>query len=345
MTRKPLYPTNILLYETVVIMRQEKLFELETPYRETLAIKGTVFGPDSAPESLAIVGALRGNEIQQAYICARLVQRLKQLEESGLVTGHVKILVIPVVNSFSMNIAHRFWPMDSTDINRMFPGYDQGETTQRIAAGLFDRIQHATYGIQMASYYLPGNFEPHVRVTNANTLDSERLRNLARMFGFRYALVKEPSPFDTTTLNYNWQVWNTYACSVYASATSHINEPAANFVLERILQFMEGIGAIALDPENAASKGATPAFATQWAREEDLVNVRTCHAGFFRPVARVAQTVQTGDVLAEVLDTDNCAVRETLVSPVSGTVFFVHESELINGETIAFKVLHASEVL
>lgn len=326
-------------------MHQVKLFELETPYRETLAIKGTAFGPEEAPESLAVVGALRGNEIQQAYICARLVQRLKQLEGEGRITGQVKMLVIPVVNSFSMNIAHRFWPMDSTDINRMFPGYDQGETTQRIAAGLFDRIQHATYGIQMASYYLPGNFEPHVRVTNAKALDPDRLRDLARMFGFRYALVKDPSPFDTTTLNYNWQVWNTYACSVYSSVTSRINETAAEFVLERILQFMRGIGAIAPNPDDAGPLSATSPFPTQWAREEDLVNVRTSRAGFFRPMARVAQTVQEGDVLAEILDTDDCSVREVLTSPVSGTVFFIHESELINGETIAFKVLHASEVL
>ncbi|MBB3171569.1 M14 family metallopeptidase [Parvibacter caecicola] len=322
-------------------MHQKELFRLETPYRETLAIKGTEFGSADAPESLAVVGALRGNEIQQAYICARLVQRLQQLEEEGRITGRVKMLVIPVVNSFSMNIAHRFWPMDSTDINRMFPGYDQGETTQRIAAGLFEHIQHATYGIQLASYYLPGHFEPHVRVTNAKALDPARLRDLARMFGFRYALVKEPSPFDTTTLNYNWQVWNTYACSVYSSVTSSINERAAQFVLARILQFMEGIGAITL----AEGELLAPAAETQWAREEDLVNVRTQRAGFFRPVVAVTQTVQQGDVLAEILDTDNCAVREVLVSPVSGTVFFIHESELINGETIAFKVLHASEVL
>lgn len=322
-------------------MHQEELFQLETPYRETLAIQGTEFGPAEAPESLAVVGALRGNEIQQAYICARLVQRLQQLEADGCITGQVKILVIPVVNSFSMNIAHRFWPMDSTDINRMFPGYDQGETTQRIAAGLFDRIQHATYGIQMASYYLPGNFEPHVRVTNAKALDPERLRSLARMFGFRYALMKEPSPFDTTTLNYNWQVWNTYACSVYSSVTSRINEQAADFVLARILQFMEGIGALA----PGASGIAAPPSPTQWAREEDLVNVRTRRAGFFRPMARVTQAVEEGDVLAEILDTDDCSIREVLTSPVSGTVFFIHESELINGETIAFKVLHASEAL
>ncbi len=322
-------------------MHQVKFFELETPYRETLALKGSAFGPSDAPESLVVVGALRGNEIQQAYICARLVQRLKLLEAQGRITGNVKMLVIPVVNSFSMNIAQRFWPMDSTDINRMFPGYDKGETTQRIAAGLFDRIQHATYGIQMASYYLPGNFEPHMRVINTDALDQECLRTFARLFGFRYALLKEPTPFDTTTLNYNWQIWNTYACSIYSSATSHINEQAANFVLERIMQFLEGIKAIEPNP---TSKDLPP-YPKQWAREEDLVNVRTVRAGFFRPTVHVTQHVEKGTPLAEILNTDDCSLREVLTSPVTGTVFFMHESELINGETIAFKILSTSQEL
>lgn len=322
-------------------MQQVKLFELDTPYRETLAIKGSAFGPENAPESIAIVGAMRGNEIQQAYICARLVQRLEQLEAQGHLTKAMRILVIPVVNSFSMNIANRFWPMDSTDINRMFPGYDQGETTQRIAAGLFDVIQNATYGIQLASYYLPGNFEPHVRIQNARALDPERLRMLARAFGFRYALIKEPTPFDTTTLNYNWQVWNTYACSVYSSVTSCIDELAAEFVIDRILQFMIEIGALELSLTELKFKS----FPTQLAKEDELVNIRTKRAGFFRPTVITAQDVEVGDVLAEILSTDDCSVREVLTAPVSGTVFFIHESELINGETIAFKIISHTEEL
>lgn len=322
-------------------MQQVKLFELDTPYRETLAIKGSTFGPDDAPESLAIIGALRGNEIQQAYICARLVQRLEALEIQGRITGSVRILIIPVVNSFSMNIAHRFWPMDSTDINRMFPGYDQGETTQRIAAGLFDVIQHATFGIQLASYYLPGNFEPHVRIQNARALDPDRLRKLAKAFGFRYALIKEPTPFDTTTLNYNWQVWNTYACSVYSSVTSSIDELAAQFVIDRILQFMIEIGAIEL----SLAELSFQSLPTQLAKEDELVNIRTQRAGFFRPIVVAAQNVEVGDALAEILSTDDCSIREVLRSPVSGTVFFIHESELINGETIAFKIISHTEAL
>ncbi len=50
--------------------------------------------------------------------------------------GH-KILILPSINLYSMNIQKRFWSTDNTDINRMFPGYCLGETTQRIAAGRF----------------------------------------------------------------------------------------------------------------------------------------------------------------------------------------------------------------
>ena len=54
--------------------------------------------------------------------------------------------------------------MDKTDINRMFPGYANGETTQRIAAAVFEALNGFEYGIQLASYYVPGDFIPHVRM-------------------------------------------------------------------------------------------------------------------------------------------------------------------------------------
>lgn len=125
---------------------------MESPFRDTFRIQGFRFG--EGEKSLALVGAMRGNEIQQQYICSQVINRLAALEKEGrLVPGH-EILVVPSANPFSMNIEKRFWAMDNTDINRMFPGYDQGETTQRIAAALFDAIQGYTYGIQLASQFL-----------------------------------------------------------------------------------------------------------------------------------------------------------------------------------------------
>ena len=113
-------------------MTKEVLFRIEAPYRDELRIHGYRFG--KGDKAACIVGALRGNEVQQLYICSQIIHTLKELERRGCISSGKEILVVPSVNHFSMNIGKRFWPSDNTDINRMFPGYKEGETTQRIAA-------------------------------------------------------------------------------------------------------------------------------------------------------------------------------------------------------------------
>ena len=68
-------------------------------------------------------------------------------------------------------------------MNRMFPGYMQGETTQRIAGALFDAVKGYRYGIHFASFYLPGDFVPHVRIMDTGYQTS----SLGNLFGLPYA--------------------------------------------------------------------------------------------------------------------------------------------------------------
>ena len=138
-------------------MIKESLYTFKSPYRQDMHMYGYHFG--RGEKSACIVGAIRGNEVQQLYICSKLVQRLKELEQKGAIASGKCITVIPSVNHYSMNVGKRFWPSDNTDINRMFPGYNLGETTQRIAAGLFEAVKGYEYGIQLASFYIPGDFE------------------------------------------------------------------------------------------------------------------------------------------------------------------------------------------
>ncbi len=46
----------------------------------------------------------------------------------------------------------------------MFPGYDLGETMQRIADGLFEEFIEYSYGIHFVSYHMTGKFTTHVRM-------------------------------------------------------------------------------------------------------------------------------------------------------------------------------------
>lgn len=120
-------------------MKKEVLYEIKAIYRDDFRVTGYTFG--EGEKALCIVGSMRGNENQQLYCCSRLVARLRQLEEEGRLIPGKQILVIPCANPYSINTKKRFWCTDNTDINRMFPGYALGETTQRIAAGVFDAIK------------------------------------------------------------------------------------------------------------------------------------------------------------------------------------------------------------
>ena len=84
----------------------------------------------------------------------------------------------------------------------MFPGYNKGETTQRIASGVFAEISGYEYGIQFASNYIPGEFVPHVRIMTTGYEDVES----AKSFTLPYIVLRNPHPYDTTTLHYNWQI-------------------------------------------------------------------------------------------------------------------------------------------
>ena len=130
-------------------MKKEIIYSSGNYLRDEFKIEGYLFGKQSegSEPAACIVGAMRGNEYQQLYICSQLVKRLKELENSGAIVGDNQILVIPCVNNFSMNVGMKYWVSDNSDINRQFPGNFDGEPTSRLAAHLFERVKGFRYGI------------------------------------------------------------------------------------------------------------------------------------------------------------------------------------------------------
>lgn len=308
-------------------MRKETIFQMKSPTRDDFNIQGYWFG--EGRQTLAIVGAMRGDEIQQQYICARLVDRLAKIEQRGGMAEGKKVLIIPSCNPFSMNVGRRFWTMDNTDINRMFPGYDHGETTQRIAASLFGLLQKFDYGIQLASFYMPGEFVPHVRVLATGYEDTDS----GRLFGLPFVTTRKPLPFDTTLLNYNWQVWGVKAFSVYAGQTNFVEDATSDQTIDAILRFMQKTGMI---DYRVGSAG----FESVVLKEEHLVNITASRAGIFYRLKGAGTRVHQGEVLARILDPYDCSVREDVTSPVEGTVFFAHNRPLALEHSIIYRIVN-----
>lgn len=324
-------------------MLERTLYRIALPYRDDMEVKALLFGQtadgrvlgvdagegdlEGFERSIAFVGGVRGDEVQQTYICSRLVHKMRKVEAAGEMEPGRLVMVVPCVNPASMDMGRRFWVGDGTDINRMQPGYDRGETTQRIAAGLFQGVQGFRYGVQFSSFYLAGDFLDHVRVM----LGPGEQANNGELFGLPYVLRHVPGSFDTTTLHYNWRLWDTEAYTLYNRATDQVDDESAALMVRACLRFMDARGIV-----------HRPCHRGMWSTvfdESGLVRVQATRGGILRPHVRLGDLVSAGQALATVSDPLTGDVRETVVAPKGGVVFFVCRRPLVTERTLAFQIV------
>ncbi len=308
-------------------MKEVTIYKIKGLYRDDFRIKGYEFG--KGKKALCIVGAMRGNEVQQLYVCSQLVKKFRQLEEEGRIENGKKILIIPCVNPYSFNTQKRFWCTDNTDINRMYPGYNLGETTQRIADAVFRVVSEYPIGIQFASYYMPGEFLPHIQMmdTGMDYVD------LAKQFGMPYVVRRRVRPYDTATLNYNWQIWDTKAFSFYTTTTTTIDPSSAGQALLSILSF--------LAKQDIVKYHGPGGVASRVISDTELVSVQTAKSGIFEKMVEVGRNVRAGTPLANIIDPYVGTILETLYAPCDCTVFFMHSDPLTYANTAVFKLVPA----
>ena len=227
----------------------------------------------------------------------------------------------------------------------MFPGYDEGETTQRLAARIFNALQGYRWGVHLASFYLPGDFVPHVRIVDTGYQPNEEGLD----FGLPYLLIRKPHPYDTTTLNYNWQVWETRTFSVYSRTTDRIDEESAEMAVDSILYFLAKKGMLPfkhpesvlqfLSEKGMLGCGLPEGSKTKTVKEENLVNVHNKKGGILMRYHHPADFVKKGNLLAEIIDPYTTEIQEKILAPADGILFFAHHAQLIAGHSIVFRLI------
>lgn len=306
-------------------MKKEIIYNLSGLYRDDFRVTGYRFG--KGEKTCCVIGSLRGDEIQQLYMCGQLVKALSAIEKKGDFAHDREVLVIPSLNSYSTNIGKRFWCLDNTDINRMFPGDPHGETTERVAAGVFKEINQYKFGVQFASFYIPGVFIPHVRMMKT----AKENASLADLFGLPYIVLRTPTAMDRTTLNFNWQVSGTAAFSVYTNATETIDENSAEQGISAVLRFLSRMGVIKYRCHGG--------YMGTIIDEDDMMNINSSAAGIYRQVCGVGDEVHRGDVMAQIVHPYEGGTVSELRAPADGVVFFAHKKPLITESTLAFKLI------
>ena len=306
-------------------MTKIEIMKLESLSREPMVIEGFLFkGNNPNAPKIAIVGAMQGDALLPLHISSALVNFFENRLKEKQILGDV--LIIPSINHFALNIGERFWPLDKTNLNMMFPGYDKGETTQRIAAKVFEAIKEYDYGVILETRFDQANCIPHVMLIKSGWEDLEG----AKKFGLKVIHHKELESIDTVTLQYNWQLWETKAYSIICPTTSYIDKAESNNIVESMLRFMN---------HNKIIKYAIlNEYESTILNKRNITIIKTPKSGIFTSSKQNGDHIFKGNILGEVTNALTGEVIHRFKAPCDGMITCIISHSLIIENAIIYRI-------
>lgn len=309
-------------------MSESHLLKMSAPVRDGVAIPFHDFGDPAEPPRLALVGGIHGNELNGIFALSRLAGFLRDVVADAHPEMQLcgRIIIVPAVNVLGVNVRRRAWPFDGTDINRMFPGYDAGETTQRIAHAVLTATRDAAVRVDIHSSNLDFEELPQVRLYDPTPSS----RATARLFGLPAIIERPSNNIFTATLGHAWHALPGESFVMQAGRAGDLQLEHADRILRALVGFCTRTAILA---------------GTTLADEDDEIwhfgprqtlPLITEHAGMFVTKTKVGAWLSAGDHIGYVYDAFDGSLRTEVRAPVSGLLGGLRRQPLLcEGDLVA----------
>jgi hypothetical protein len=309
-------------------MSAKMLVHMTAPSREDFDVPYHDVGPQDQAPRLALVAGLHGNELNGVFVLARLASFLRRVfegaHEDAALLG--RVLILPAVNVLGLNTRSRNWPFDGTDVNRMFPGYDAGETTQRIAAAVLELTAQAHWRIDVHSSNADFEELPQVRLYDA----SDEEREAARWLGLPAVIERRANQTFGATLASAWRARGGRGLIVQAGYADSLQSQHCERLFRALIDFLEHAGIL------VGVRLAEPEEEVRFFGPRNSFPLISEHAGWFVSRLEVGQWLLAGELVGYVYDGFSGELRAEVHAPVSGLLAGIRRQPLLcEGDLLA----------
>ena len=159
-------------------------------------------------KSACILGPDRESSVQQRFVCASLVKKLRELEEKGAIVHDNEILVIP----------------QPQEVNEMF----------------CPETQEYSYVIRFQEVEREGDSVPYIEISDAGFQNP----SLANLFGYPYVVIRQREEEETAEEHMGPDHRSSNAFCVYTGQADQIDEEAARRAVAAVLRFLTRMGVL-----------------------------------------------------------------------------------------------------
>lgn len=273
---------------------------------------------------ICIVTGLHGDELEGQYVCYELIRKIT--ENMEFLNGIVDIY--PTLNPLGIDSIHRGMPTFDLDMNRIFPGSENGAMAEHVAAKIIEDIDGADMCIDLHSSNIFLREIPQVRVSEHI---AEKLVPYAKLLNTDFVWVHPIATVLESTLTYNLNNRNIPTLLVEMGVGMRITKEYGDqlvigiFNLMKEMNIWEGEVSIVKDAIVSTEK------------EVEVINSKS--SGIFMSSVNHLAEIKEGDSIGEILNPLTGEIEEKVISPCNGMLFTLREYPVVYEGSLIARVL------
>ena len=306
----------------------ETVVSVGLPIDEKLMIQKNRLIPENGlkggEKRISIVTGTHGDELEGQYVCYELQRRIK--ENIECLTGIVD--VYPAINPLGIDSITRGIPGFDLDMNRIFPGLENGSMPEYIASKIIDDLSGSAAVVDIHASNIFLEEIPQVRI---NELSRDTLVPLAKHLNVDYIWVHSSATVLESTLAYSLNVIGTPTLVVEMGVGMRITKKYGDQLTDGILALMKELGIwngdVITPKEPIISEDGEVSF------------INAGKSGVFVPCVGHWKNVKKDGHIGDILNPLTGEINERILAPTDGIVFTLREYPIVNEGSLIARIL------
>ena len=284
-------------------------------------------GDGEKKKRISIITGVHGDELEGQFVCFEVSRRIQEHPEylNGIVD------IYPAMNPLGIDSITRGIPAFDLDMNRVFPGNEDGSMTEYMAAKIIEDLVGSDLCIDIHASNIFLTEIPQVRI---NELHRDWLVPIAKDLNVDLIWVHSNSTVLESTLAYSLNSRNTPTLVVEMGVGMRITKAYCEQLVNGIFHVMKKMGMWS----GPAEQVRTPMLA----EKEDAVSFLNAPiAGIFISHANHGDYLKAGDEIGVIVDPLRGSILERMKAPAEGMLFTIREYPVVDEGSLIARILKA----
>lgn len=295
----------------------QEVVSVDLPVHERLVIKKSRLEPENMTgkeKRISIVTGTHGDELDGQYICYEIIKKIQMYPEK--LKGILDIY--PDVNPLGIDMGSRGIPMFDLDMNRVFPGDNNGAVAEYTAAGLIDDIIGSDFCLDIHSSNIFLKEMPQLRMTEEN---KDKLLPYAKKLNADFIWIYSSKTVLDATLAYSLNNMGVPTLVAEMGVGHRINNEYCQQLIEGIFNLMTELEVWDDAPVNVRNSIVST--------EGQVSFISAAGSGIFVSSINSMGTIGMGTHIGDIIEPITGKVIQRIESPTDGIIFSLREHPVV----------------